>query len=51
MGVYMNLSLRYQDLEIKARAQEEIIVTENEQIWVNFPEDKSKVFQGGTRLF
>ena len=51
MGAYMNLSLRNRDLEIKARAQEEIIVTENEQIWVNFPEDKSKVFQGDTRLF
>ena len=51
MGVYMNLSLRCQDLEIKARAQEEIIVTENDQIWVNFPEDKSKVFQDEARLF
>ena len=51
MGVYMNLSLRYQDLEVKARAQEEVIVMENEQIWVSFPEDKSKVFQGDTRLF
>jgi glycerol transport system ATP-binding protein len=51
MGAYMNLTLRYRDLEIKARAQEEVIVTENEEIWVNFPEDKSKVFQGDTRLF
>ena len=51
MGAYMNLSLRSRDLEIKARAQEEIVVTENEQVWVNFPEDKSKVFQGDTRLF
>lgn len=51
MGAYKNLSLRFNQLEIKARAQEEVMVTENTQVWVHFPEDKIKIFHGDKRLF
>ncbi len=51
MGAYKNLSLRFGDLEIKARAQEDMMIRENAQVWVHFPEDKIKIFYEDKRLF
>ena len=50
VAVYQILTLRSKDAEIKSRAAEEIRVSEDDQVWVNFPEDKTKIFQGDLRL-
>jgi glycerol transport system ATP-binding protein len=50
MGVYRILSLSSNGVEIKGRAPEEMDVSEDDQVWVNFPEDKFKIFQNDKKI-
>ena len=50
LGAYMILSLNSNHVEIKSRAPEDMVVSEDDRVWVNFPESKSKIFLNDKRL-
>jgi len=50
LGAYKILTLSSNDVEIKSRAPEDMNVSEEDHVWVNFPEDKSRIFHKDVRL-
>ncbi|MBL7210776.1 MAG: ABC transporter ATP-binding protein [Desulfobacteraceae bacterium] len=50
LGPYKILTLNSNDVEIKSRAPEDMNVSEEDHVWVNFPEDKSRIFHKDVRL-
>ena len=50
MGVYRVFTLQSKDWQFKARAPEEIKASEEDRIWVHFPEEKVKIFHENERL-
>jgi glycerol transport system ATP-binding protein len=50
-GAYKVLTLTLEDLKIKARVSELMVVHEDEQVWVDFPEDKFKLFKNEKKIY
>jgi len=49
-GRYKILTLVSNDLRIKSRAPEEMRISEGEKVWVNFPEEKIKIYKDDTLI-
>ena len=51
VGSYKILTLSSNGIKIKSRASEHMTVNSGDQVWVNFPEENFKIFEGEKRVY
>jgi len=51
VGIYKILTLTSDGILIKSRVPEDMVVSEGDRVWVNFPEDKLKIFKDDKKIY
>jgi glycerol transport system ATP-binding protein len=51
VGSYQVLTLNSNGIQIKSRAPEQMSVVVGDRVWVNFPEDKVRIFKNDKRVY